>query len=113
MTHILQGYGGKIGSSLCEDEYIQLALDLEKKAAEKGVKTYMANDIIAADKFAADANTQICESSNIPDGWLGLDAGPESIKEMKEIIENSATILWNGPVGVFEMDKLLKVQGSW
>lgn len=100
-----KAHGGKIGSSLCEDEYIQLALDLEKKAAEKGVKIYMANDIIAADKFAADANTQICESSNIPDGWLGLDAGPESIKEMKEIIENSATILWNGPVGVFEMDK--------
>jgi phosphoglycerate kinase len=101
----LKARGGKIGSSLCEDEYLELAKDLEKKAAEKGVTLYMATDVVAGDKFSNDANTQICQANNIPDGWLGLDAGPESIKAFQEVIENSATILWNGPVGVFEMEK--------
>lgn len=101
----LKARGGKIGASLCEDDYMELALKLEKKASEKGVKIYMATDVVAGDKFSNDANTQICDASNIPDGWLGLDAGPESVKVFKEVIENSATILWNGPVGVFEMEK--------
>jgi phosphoglycerate kinase len=101
----LKARGGQIGSSLCEDEYLDLARDLEKKAAEKGVTLYMATDVVAGDKFSNDANTQICQANNIPDGWLGLDAGPESIKTFQEVIENSATILWNGPVGVFEMEK--------
>jgi phosphoglycerate kinase len=101
----LKARGGQIGSSLCEDEYLDLARDLEKKAAEKGVTLYMATDVVAGDKFSNDANTQICQADNIPDGWLGLDAGPESIKTFQEVIENSATILWNGPVGVFEMEK--------
>lgn len=101
----LKARGGQIGSSLCEDEYLELAKDLEKKAAEKGVTLYMATDVVAGDKFSNDANTQVCAADNIPDGWLGLDAGPESIKTFQEVIENSATILWNGPVGVFEMEK--------
>jgi phosphoglycerate kinase len=101
----LKARGGQIGSSLCEDEYLELAKDLERKAAEKGVTLYMATDVVAGDKFSNDANTQICAADNIPDGWLGLDAGPESIKAFQEVIENSATILWNGPVGVFEMEK--------
>jgi len=101
----LKARGGKIGSSLCEDEFLELAKDLERKATEKGVKIYMATDVVAGDSFSNDANTQICQANNIPDGWLGLDAGPESVKTFQEVIENSATILWNGPVGVFEMEK--------
>src|SRR5574344_1458025 len=101
----IKAHGGNIGGSLVEDDFIETALRIEKLAAEKGVKIIMANDVVAADAFAADANTQIVESNNIPAGWLGLDAGPRSIEEMKNVIENSGTILWNGPVGVFEFDK--------
>lgn len=101
----IKAHGGKIGSSLCEDDYMETALQIEKMAAEKGVKLYLSKDVLAADAFSNDANTQVCPADNIPDGWLGLDAGPESIAEMKEVIENSGTILWNGPVGVFEMEK--------
>lgn len=101
----LKARGGKIGSSLVEDDYIELARQLEEKAKAKGVKLIIGSDVVAADKFSNDANTQVCPANDIPDGWLGLDAGPEAIKEFKNVIENSATILWNGPVGVFEMDK--------
>jgi len=101
----IKAHGGNIGASLVEDDFIETALRIEKMAAEKGVKIIMANDVVAADAFAADANTQVVESNNIPAGWLGLDAGPRSIEEMKSVIENSGTILWNGPVGVFEFDK--------
>lgn len=101
----LKARGGKIGSSLVEDDYIELARQLEEKAKAKGVKLIIGSDVVAADKFSNDANTQVCPANDIPDGWLGLDAGPDAIKEFKNVIENSATILWNGPVGVFEMDK--------
>lgn len=101
----LKARGGKIGSSLVEDDYIELARQLEEKAKAKGVKLIIGSDVVAGDKFSNDANTQVCPANDIPDGWLGLDAGPEAIKEFKDVIENSATILWNGPVGVFEMDK--------
>lgn len=101
----LKARGGKIGSSLVEDDYIELARQLEEKAKAKGVKLIIGSDVVAADKFSNDANTQICPANDIPDGWLGLDAGPDAIQEFKNVIENSATILWNGPVGVFEMDK--------
>lgn len=101
----LKARGGKIGSSLVEDDYIELARQLEEKAKAKGVKLIIGSDVVAGDKFSNDANTQVCPANDIPDGWLGLDAGPEAIKEFKNVIENSATILWNGPVGVFEMDK--------
>src|SRR5665648_26728 len=96
---------GEVGSSLCEMDYLDMALNIEKKAAEKGVKIYMASDIVAADAFKADAKTKIIESNAIPEGWMGLDAGPKSIDLFTDVIENSGTILWNGPVGVFEMEK--------
>lgn len=101
----IKARGGNIGNSICEDEYLELARDLEKKAAEKGVKFYLSNDVIAADAFSNDANTQVVSADQIPDGWQGLDAGPESLEMFSEVIKNSATILWNGPVGVFEMEK--------
>ncbi|WP_339735704.1 phosphoglycerate kinase [uncultured Sunxiuqinia sp.] len=106
MTYtFVKANGGKIGSSICEDDYLETALTIQKKAAEKGVKLYIASDVVAADAFSEDANTQPAAANNIPDGWQGLDAGPESIKTFKTVIENSGTILWNGPVGVFEFDK--------
>lgn len=101
----LKARGGKIGSSLVEDDYLELARQLEEKAKAKGVKLIIGSDVVAGDKFSNDANTQVCPANDIPDGWLGLDAGPDAIQEFKDVIENSATILWNGPVGVFEMDK--------
>jgi len=100
----IKAHGGKIGSSLVEDDYLELALEIEKEAKEKGVNLIMASDVVAADKFAADAKTMTCPIDDIPEGWLGLDAGPESVKRFKEVITNSGTILWNGPVGVFEME---------
>lgn len=106
MTYtFIKGRGGKVGSSICEDEFVEMAKDIEKKAAEKGVKLYIASDVLAADAFSNDANTKVVSSSEIPDGWQGLDAGPETIKTFKAVIESSKTILWNGPVGVFEMPK--------
>jgi phosphoglycerate kinase len=106
MTYtFVKAHGGEVGNSICEPDYLDTALAIEKKAAEKGVKIYMATDVVAADAFSADANTQIVEASAIPAGWEGLDAGPNSIAMFKEVIENSGTILWNGPVGVFEIEK--------
>ena len=96
--------GGKVGNSICEDDYIETAKNIERIAKEKGVNLVIATDVIAADNFSNDAKTQICAANAIPDGWQGLDAGPESVAKMKEVIENSGTILWNGPVGVFEME---------
>lgn len=104
----IKARGGQIGDSICEDDYLELARDLEKKAAEKGVKLYLPTDVVIADKFANDANTKVVAVEQIPDGWQGLDAGPESIKEFAEVIKNSETILWNGPVGVFEMETFEK-----
>jgi 3-phosphoglycerate kinase len=106
MTYtFVKAHGGAVGTSICEPDFIETALSIEKKAAEKGVKIYMATDVVAADAFAADANTQIVSADAIPEGWMGLDAGPKSIECFKEVIEKSGTILWNGPVGVFEMEK--------
>ncbi|HAX96445.1 MAG TPA: phosphoglycerate kinase [Prolixibacteraceae bacterium] len=96
--------GGNIGTSLCEDDYLEMALKIQKLAAEKGVKIHMATDVVAADAFANDANTKVVPANAIPEGWMGLDAGPQSIASFKNVIENSGTILWNGPVGVFEME---------
>jgi phosphoglycerate kinase len=97
--------GGKIGDSLVEDDFLEMALNIQKIAKEKGVNLVLATDVVAADAFSEDANTQVVPANAIPDGWMGLDAGPESIARFKEVIENSGTILWNGPVGVFEMEK--------
>ena len=96
--------GGKIGKSICEDDKLDLALDIIKKAKEKGVNLVLGTDCIAADDFKNDANTQVCPANNIPDGWEGLDAGPESREAFKAAIVNAKTILWNGPAGVFEFD---------
>jgi phosphoglycerate kinase len=96
--------GGKIGNSLVEDDKLDLALEIMAKAKAKGVNLVLGCDCIAADKFANDANTQVCEDKNIPDGWMGLDAGPKTREEFKAAIKGAKTILWNGPAGVFEMD---------
>ena len=96
--------GGKIGQSICEDNKLDLALDIIKKAKEKGVKLVLGSDCIAADAFSNDANTQVCPANAIPDGWEGLDAGPETRKAFAAAILPAKTILWNGPAGVFEFD---------
>ena len=97
--------GCTIGMSLCEDDKLELALDIMKKAKENNVNLLLAIDSVVADDFSPNANTQIVASDQIPDGWEGLDIGPKTIELFKEAIVNSKTILWNGPCGVFEMDK--------
>lgn len=96
--------GGKIGNSLCEDDKLDLALDIMKKAKEKGVNLVLGTDCVAGDAFSNDCATQVCSVMDIPDGWEGLDAGPETRKAFAEVILPSKTILWNGPAGVFEFD---------
>lgn len=96
--------GGKIGKSICEDDKLDLALDIIAQAKEKGVNLVLGSDCVAADNFSNDAHTQIVSASAIPDGWEGMDAGPETQKAFAEVIENAKTILWNGPAGVFEFD---------
>lgn len=96
--------GGKIGNSLCEDDKLDLALDIMKKAKEKGVNLVLGTDCVAADSFSNDAKTQVVSVMDIPDGWEGLDAGPKTRKAFAEVIKPAKTILWNGPAGVFEFD---------
>ena len=100
----VKAMGGNIGASLCEDEYLEMAKNIIEKAKTKGVNLVIATDCVAADKFANDANTEICLTKNIKDGWMGLDVGPETIAKFKEVISTSKTVLWNGPAGVFEME---------
>ena len=97
--------GGNIGNSICEEDKLDLALDIMKKAKEKGVNLVLGSDCVAADRFANDADTQICSAMEIPEGWMGMDAGPDSIIQFRDAIKPSKTILWNGPAGVFEMEK--------
>jgi phosphoglycerate kinase len=97
--------GKMIGNSLCEEDRLPLALKLLEKAKAKGVNIHLPADSTIADKFAADANTQNCDSANIPDGWMGLDIGIQARKDFSEVVLRSKTILWNGPMGVFEMEK--------
>ena len=99
--------GGKIGKSICEDDKLDLALEIIAKAKAKGVNLVLGTDCIAADDFSNDANTQVCPANNIPDGWEGLDAGPESREAFKAAIKDAKTILWNGPAGVFEFDNFI------
>ena len=101
----IKAEGGKIGNSLHEDELMPEALSILNKAKEKGVNIYLSVQTLVADAFSADANTQLVPSHEIPDGWEGVDAGPESLERWKKVILDSKTILWNGPVGVFEIDK--------
>ena len=96
--------GGKIGVSICENDKLDLALDIIKKAKEKGVNLVLGTDCVAADKFSNDANTQVCPSNDIPEGWEGMDAGPETRELFANAIQDAKTILWNGPAGVFEFD---------
>ena len=96
--------GGKIGISICEDDKLDLALDLIKKAKEKGVNLVLAVDAKIADAFSNDANTQFCAVDEIPDGWEGLDIGPKTEEIFANVIKESKTILWNGPTGVFEFE---------
>ena len=99
--------GGKIGNSICEDDKLDVALDVIKKAKENGVNLVLGTDCIAADAFANDANTQVCPANDIPEGWEGLDAGPETRKAFANAIKDAKTILWNGPAGVFEFDNFI------
>ena len=101
----LKARGGKIGASLCEDDRMQTALDILEKAKQKNVSIHLPETSTIADKFAADANTKDCPSDQIPDGWMGLDIGGKAIGIFSEVIGKSKTILWNGPMGVFEMEK--------
>ena len=104
----IKAMGGKIGDSICEDDKQELALEILKQAKEKGVQVHLPIDVVAADDFSNDANTRIVNIKNIPDGWQGLDAGPKTNIGFSFIIAQSKTILWNGPVGVFEMEKFSK-----
>lgn len=101
----LKAAGYEIGSSLCENDRLDLANELVEKAKAKGVQLHIPIDSVVADKFAADANTQVCSNQLIPAGWMGLDIGEQSIKQFSDVIAQSKTILWNGPMGVFEMEK--------
>ena len=96
--------GGKVGNSICENDKLDLALDIMAKAKAKGVNLVLGTDCVAADAFSNDAKTMVCSVMDIPEGWEGLDAGPETRKLFAETIEPSKTILWNGPAGVFEFD---------
>jgi phosphoglycerate kinase len=102
--------GGKIGNSICEDDKLDLALDILAKAKEKGVKLVLAEDCVVGNKFANDADTQVVDPMNIPEGWEGMDIGPKTRELFANVIKGSKTILWNGPCGVFEFDTF--AQGS-
>jgi len=104
----LKARGVSVGKSLVEDDQLELAKKLEKIAAEKGVKLYLASDVVVADKFAADAASQIVDINSIPADWMGLDVGPKTIADIQEGLSDCKTVIWNGPMGVFEFDKFAK-----
>ncbi len=109
MTYtFIKAQGGNIGKSLCEEDKLGLALELLQKAKEKGVNVYLPVDAVNGDKFDAEANTNITSVKETPADWMGLDIGPETIKIFSEVIGKSKTILWNGPMGVFEMEKFAR-----
>jgi phosphoglycerate kinase len=101
----VKALGGNIGNSICEDDKMELAIEILKQAKEKGVQIHIPIDVVAADAFSNEANTQIVDVKQIPEGWQGLDAGPKTLEIFRRIILDSKTILWNGPLGVFEMEK--------
>ncbi len=109
MTYtFVKAKGGNIGNSLCEEDKLDMALEVLKKAEAKGVKIHLPVDAVNADKFDANAQTSNSKTDETPDGWMGLDIGPKTIEAYTDVINNSATILWNGPMGVFEMEKFAK-----
>ena len=97
-----------MGKSLVEDDQLELAKKLEKIAAEKGVKLYLASDVVVADKFAPDAENKVVDINNIPDDWMGLDIGPKTLAETQAGLADCKTVIWNGPMGVFEMPAFAK-----
>ncbi|WP_036150891.1 phosphoglycerate kinase [Maribacter forsetii] len=106
MTYtFIKAQGGKIGDSICEDDKMELAMEILEQAKQKNVNVHIPVDVIAADAFDANAKTQVVDVDKIPDGWQGLDAGPDTLQNFKKVILASKTILWNGPIGVFEMEK--------
>lgn len=105
MFTFIKAQGGNIGSSLVEDDKLDLALEILQKAKEKNVQIHIPVDVVAADAFSNDANTQITAANNIPEGWQGLDVGPKTLEAFNKVIMDSKIILWNGPLGVFEMEK--------
>jgi phosphoglycerate kinase len=105
MFTFIKAMGGKIGSSMVEDDKLEMALDILEKAKKKGVKILIPVDTVIADAFSNDANTMVVNVNDIPDGWLGLDIAEKSVAQFAKVIEESKTILWNGPMGVFEMPK--------
>lgn len=109
MTYtFIKAQGGQVGDSICEDDKMDLALQILEQADKKGVKIHLPVDVLAADDFSNAANTQYLDANNIPEGWQGLDAGPQTLERFKKVILASKTILWNGPVGVFEMENFAK-----
>jgi phosphoglycerate kinase len=100
----IKAQGGQVGGSICELDHLQTALDIMQMAHQKGVTLHLPSDVLAADDFSPTANTQICSIFEIPDAWQGLDAGPASIKAFVEVVQMAKTLLWNGPLGVFEME---------
>jgi len=105
MFTFIKAQGGKIGSSLVEDDKMELALEILEKAKAKNVQIHIPVDVVAADAFSNDANTKIVPANDIPDGWQGLDVGPKTLEQLNKVIMDSKIILWNGPLGVFEMEK--------
>ena len=109
MTYtFIKAQGGKVGNSICEDDKQELALEILKQAKAKGVEVHIPVDVLAADAFDNNASTKIVPVDDIPDGWQGLDAGPKTLENFKAVILKSKTILWNGPIGVFEMPSFAK-----
>ncbi|MCM4172228.1 phosphoglycerate kinase [Arenibacter sp. TNZ] len=109
MTYtFVKAKGGKVGDSICEDDKMELALEILTLAKKKGVEVHIPVDVLAADDFSNNAKTKVVNSDEIPDGWQGLDAGPKTLEIFKEVILKSKTILWNGPIGVFEMENFAK-----
>jgi len=105
MFTFIKAQGGKIGSSLVEDDKMELALEILEEAKAKNVQIHIPVDVVAADAFSNDANTKIVPANDIPDGWQGLDVGPKTLEQLNKVIMGSKIILWNGPLGVFEMEK--------
>ncbi len=101
----IKANGGSIGASLCEEDKLDYAAEMIQKAKDKGVNFLLPEDTVAADQFAADANTQIVATRAIPDGWMGLDIGPKSVEAFSKVLKSAGTVVWNGPMGVFEMEK--------
>lgn len=109
MTYtFIKAQGGEVGDSICETDKLDLALEILEKAKQKGVQVHIPVDVLAADDFNNNANTKIVDVDKIPSGWQGLDAGPKTLENFKKVILESKTILWNGPIGVFEMENFAK-----